>query len=94
MGKWKTVLLGDESKFNLLNSDGVCHVRRPKGKRLHPRYCKGTVKHGGGNVMIWTCFSASGVGPFVEIQTKMDRFVYRDILANMLQYAEWEMPLR
>ena len=31
----------------------------------------------------------------VEIQTKMDSFVYRDILAiHMLKYAEWEMPLR
>ena len=70
-------------------------MRRPKGKRLHPRYSKATIKHGGGNVMVWTCFSASGVGPFVEIQTKMDRFVYRDILAShLLNYAEWEMPLR
>lgn len=79
----------------MLNSDGLCHVRRPKGKRLDPRYTKGTIKHGGGNVMVWTCFSANGVGPFVEISTKMDRFVYKDILENhMLKHAEWEMPLR
>ena len=93
--KWNTVLFSDESKFNLFNSDGICHVRRPRGKRLNPRYCQGTIKHGGGNVMVWTCFSGTGVGPFIEIDTKMDRFVYRNILeSHMLPYAEWEMPLR
>ena len=40
--------------------------------------------------MAWTYFSASGVVRFVESQTKMDRFVYLD----MLNYAEWEIALR
>lgn len=93
--KWNTVLFSDESKFNLFNSAGICHVRRPRGKRLSPLYCQGTIKHGGGNFMAWTCFLGTGVGPFIEIDTKMDRFVHRNILeSHMLPYAEWEMPLR
>ena len=45
--------------------------------------------------MVWGCFSRSGTGPLVRIDTIMDRFVYRDILRNhMLPYAEEEMPLR
>lgn len=42
--KWKKILFSDESKFNLIDSDGMCHVRRPQGKRLDPRYYKETVK--------------------------------------------------
>lgn len=89
------MLFSDESKFNLFNSDGICRVRRNTGERLKPRHCKKTFKHGGGNVMVWTCFSGHGLGPFHRISTTMDRFVYRDILENkMLPYAEWNMPLR
>lgn len=45
--------------------------------------------------MVWTCFSALGLGPFVEIEGIMDRFKYKDILeTHMLPYAEWEMPLQ
>lgn len=95
VSKWKTVLFSDESKFNLFNSDGKCHVRRKTGERLNPRYCRSTLKHGGGNVMIWTCFSGHGVGPFHQIDITMDRFVYKNILETvMLPYAEWEMPIR
>lgn len=73
----------------------MCTVRHQKGNRLNPRYCKQTVKHGGGNVMVWTCFSGNRLGPVHQIVDKMDRFMYRDILeTKMLPYAEWHMPLR
>lgn len=92
--KWKTVLFSDESKFNLINSDGMKRVRRPKNMRLNPRYCRGTVKHGGGSIMVWGCFSGHGIGPLHRINGIMDRFMYKDILENvMLPYAEWNMPL-
>ena len=93
--KWRTVLFSDESKFNIIGSDGMCYVRRPVNKRLQARYCKKTVKHGGGNVMVWGCFSAAGVGPLHRINGIMDRFMYRDILERvMLPHAEDNMPLR
>lgn len=93
--KWRTVLFSDESKFNLKDSDGIRRVRRPNGQRLNPKYCKGTVKHGGGNIMVWGCFSGQGIGPIHKIDGIMDRFMYRDILKDvMLPYAEEEMPLK
>lgn len=54
---WTRVCWSDESKFNLFNSDGIQHVRRPAGKRLDRKYTKPTnknqtVKHGGGSVMV------------------------------------------
>ena len=70
-------------------------MRRPKGERLNPMYCKVTVKHGGGGIMVWGCFSGKGMGPIHHIDGIMDRFMYRDILQNlMLPYAENEMPLQ
>lgn len=94
MKRWKTVLFSDESKFNLKYSDGMRRVRRPPNKRLDPRYCQGTVKHGGGNIMVWGCFSGFGIGPLHRINGIMDRFMYKDILESvMLPYAEWNMPL-
>lgn len=83
------MLFSDESKFNIKGSDGLKLVRRPKGQRLNPRYTTGSVKHGGGNVMVWGCFSGHGIGPIHQINGIMDRFVYKEILHNvMLLYAE------
>jgi transposase len=93
--KWRTVLFSDESKFNIFGSDGICRVRRPVGKRLDPRYCLKTVKHGGGNVMVWGCFSSHGLGPIHRINGIMNCFGYNNILRDvMLPYAEWNMPIK
>lgn len=92
--KWKTVLWSDESKFNIFGSDGKHYVRRPKDTRYSVKYQIPTIKHGGGSIMVWGCFSSSKTGPMIKIDGIMDRFLYRDILQNhMLPYAEWEMPL-
>ena len=50
--QWKNVLWSDESKFNLIGSDGNQRVRRTNNARLLKKYCKKTVKHGGGSIMI------------------------------------------
>lgn len=95
VSKWKSVLFSDESKFNMFGSDGNHRVWRPVKKRLNERYCQKTVKHGGGHVMVWGCFSGKGLGPIHRIEGIMDRFMYRDIMENvMLPYAEWQMPLK
>lgn len=70
-------------------------VRRPINTRFNPKYVTPTIKHGKGSVFLWGCFSWNGIGPIHFINDTMDRFVYRDIMQNvMLPYAEWEMPLR
>lgn len=78
------VLFSDEVKVNLFNSDGMCTVRHQKGNRLNPRYCKQTVKHGGGNVMVWTCFSGNRLGPVHQIVDKMNRCMCRMAYATSL----------
>lgn len=93
--EWKKVLFSDETRYKIFNSDGMKRVRRPINTRFNPKYVTPTVKHGKGSVFLWGCFSWNGVGPLNFINDIMDRFVYRDIMQNvMLPYAEWEMPLR
>jgi hypothetical protein len=92
---WQKILFSDETKYDLFKSDGTRWVRRPMNERFNEKYIAPTVKHGGGNVMLWGCFSYHGVGPLQFIDGNMDRFHYRDILNRvMLPYAEWNMPLR
>lgn len=95
MEEWKRVCFSDESKYNLFNSDGIQRVRRPVGHRLDPRFTRPTVKHGGGSVMVWGCFSGFGMGPLHRINGIMDRFVYKNILKNvMVPYTKENMPRR
>lgn len=93
--KWNNILFSDESKFNIIGSDGMQTVRRPTGNRLDCRYCHKTVKHGGGNIMVWGCFSYNGVGPLHLIEGIMNAQGYKTILNDiMLPHAEEKMPLR
>lgn len=82
---WSRVLWSDESKFMLFGSDGINWIRRPEGSRYDPKYQLPTIKHGGGSVMVWSCFSAKGVGPLHRVVGILDRFGYEDILETKMR---------
>lgn len=91
--EWSKILFSDESKFMLFGSDGIKFVRRPIGTRFDPKYQLPTVKHGGGNVMVWGCFSRDCIGPIHRIEGIMDQQVYLDIIKDvMLPHAKDKMP--
>lgn len=54
---WKKVLWSDESKFNLVSSDGIRKVWRKAGEAYKLSFLRGTFKHGGGNIMVWGSMS-------------------------------------
>jgi hypothetical protein len=48
-----------------------------------PKYFT-TVKHGGGTIMLWGCFSAKGPGRLIRIKERMNGAMYREILSENL----------
>jgi hypothetical protein len=63
---WKRVIFSDESKIQRFDSEGRQRCWRIPGEPLGPRTVNPTVKHGGGNVMVWGCMTSRGVGYHVQ----------------------------
>jgi len=80
----KSIVFSDESKFNLLYSDGKTSVWREPGSRLEKRHITETKKFGGGSVMVWACFSYYGPGKIYFIDGIMDAPRYVSILSSCL----------
>ena len=55
-------IFSDESKFNIIVSDGRRMVWRKKNTGLESKNLIPTVKHGGGGVIVWGCVSTEGIG--------------------------------
>uniref|UniRef100_A0A8R1HST0 Tc1-like transposase DDE domain-containing protein n=1 Tax=Caenorhabditis japonica TaxID=281687 RepID=A0A8R1HST0_CAEJA len=83
--EWANHICSDELKFNLFGTDGIQCIRRPIGSRYAPQYQCPTVKHGGGSVMVWGCFSDTSMGSLKRIVGTMDRYVFEDILENTMR---------
>ncbi|KAJ8502217.1 hypothetical protein ONZ51_g5 [Trametes cubensis] len=66
---WKRVIWSDETKINCLGS----------------RLVEGTMKYGGGSLMLWGCFGWEGPGYAMKIEGKMDANLYVSILEDALQ---------
>jgi len=63
-------------------------VWRKPGTGHHLANTIRTVKHDGGSIMLWGCFSAARTGRLVRVEGKMNAAMYRDILDdNLLQSA-------
>ena len=79
---WRKVLWSDESKFEIFGSKRRVFVRRFPNERV-AEYCTvGSVKHGGGSVMVWGCFGGSAVGDLVRIHGILNKEAYKVILKN------------
>ena len=50
----------------------------------NPKNTIPTVRHGGGNLMLWGCFSAKGTGILHRIEGRMNGAMYREVLGNNL----------
>ena len=82
---WKRVVWSDETKINHLGSDGRKWAWKKVGEGLSDRLVQGTVKFGGGSVMIWGCMMWKGIGYATRIEGRMDGELYRSILEDELQ---------
>ena len=69
---WKRVIWSDETKINRLGSDGKKWVWKRPGEGLNDRLVQGTVKFGGGSLMIWGCMFWEGPGYATKIDGRED----------------------
>lgn len=91
---WKRVAWSDETKINRMGSDGKnWKWLRNHETGLEAQHVIGTLKFGGGNVMIWGCMSAMGVGEMAFVVGNMDADQYISILDRcmMRSVEKWGM---
>ncbi|KAJ4946323.1 hypothetical protein JOQ06_023990, partial [Pogonophryne albipinna] len=81
---WENVIWSDETKIELFGKNSTRRVWRRKNAELHPKITIPTVKHGGGNIMLWGCFSAKGPGRLIRVKERMNGAMYREILSDNL----------
>jgi transposase len=91
---WGRVIWSDETKINRFGSDGRVWVWKKKGEPRTKRHIQPTVKHGGGSVMVWGCFTRQGVGRMCKIEGTMDGKVYAAILDNNLPQTAKDLMMR
>ena len=84
MDYWNHVPWSDEMKINLFGSDGFKQVWRRPGEEYKDKCVMPTVKHGGGNVMVWNCMSAVGVGTLHFIEGNMNSNMCCEILQQSM----------
>lgn len=90
---WDKVIWSDESKFELKNEKRRKRVWCEPSQRLKSKNITHTVKHGGGSLMVWGCFSSAGVGRLVKVDSKMTGVHYVNILKENLNSSAEEMGL-
>jgi transposase len=82
---WKKVIWSDETKINRLGSDGRKWAWKRPGEGLSDRLVEGTLKFGGGSLMMWGCMTWDGPGIATRIDGRMNGELYLSILEEELQ---------
>uniref|UniRef100_A0A9J7Y2B4 Uncharacterized protein n=1 Tax=Cyprinus carpio carpio TaxID=630221 RepID=A0A9J7Y2B4_CYPCA len=74
----------DETKMNFFGLNTKRYVWQKSNTAHHPNNSIPSAKYGGGNVLLWWCFSAAGTKALVRIEGKMDGAKYCQILEENL----------
>uniref|UniRef100_A0A8C6PBJ9 Transposase n=1 Tax=Nothobranchius furzeri TaxID=105023 RepID=A0A8C6PBJ9_NOTFU len=77
---WGNALRTDETKVELFGRQRSRYIWRRSHTAFQTNNIIPTVKYGGGSVMVWGCFAASGTGKFAVINGTMNSTVYQNIL--------------
>ena len=70
---WEKVMWSDETKIELFGINSTRRVWRKRNAEYNFKSTNPPVKHGGGNLRLWGCFSGMGIGRLHRIEGRMNR---------------------
>lgn len=91
---WENVLWSDETKVELFGHNSKRYVWRKTNTAHHPNNTIPTVKHGGGSIMLWGCFSSAGTGALVRVEGIMNSSKYQSVLAQNLRPSVRKLKMK
>uniref|UniRef100_A0A674EJM0 Tc1-like transposase DDE domain-containing protein n=1 Tax=Salmo trutta TaxID=8032 RepID=A0A674EJM0_SALTR len=91
---WENVLWSDETKVELFGHNSKRYVWRKNNTAHHPKNTMPTMKHGGGSIMLWGCFSSAGTGALIRVEGIMNSSKYQAILAQNLQASVRKLKIK
>lgn len=90
---WQDILWADETTVELFGRNTQHHVWRKNGRAHQHQNLIPTVKYGGGSIMVWGCFAASGPGQLAIIDGKINSQVNQDILQENVRLSVHQLKL-
>uniref|UniRef100_A0A8C5MLE8 Transposase n=1 Tax=Leptobrachium leishanense TaxID=445787 RepID=A0A8C5MLE8_9ANUR len=91
---WETILWTDETKIELFGKAHHSTVYRKWNEAYKEKNTVPTVKYGGGSMMFWGCFAASGTGCLECVQGIMKSEDYQRILGRTVEPSVRKLGLR
>lgn len=76
-----------ETKLELFGHRDIAYVWTKKEEAYNPKNTVSTFKHGGGSIMLWGCFSASGTRSLIKVEGIMKKEEYVKILKENLKQS-------
>ncbi len=91
---WENTLWTDETKVELFGRCVSHYIWRKSNTAFQKKNIIPTVKYGGGSVMVWGCFAASGPGRLAVINGTMNSAVYQKILKDNVRPSVRDLKLK